>query len=56
VAALRERQVAVAVTTVEGPNDRSVSPLELRRYGVGADMSLAQFKLRAHHLVWKLGG
>ena len=56
VMALRERQVAVAVTTVEGPNDRSVAPLELRRYGVSAYMSFAQFKLRAHHLVWKLGG
>ena len=56
VMALRERQVAVAVTTVEGPNDRSVAPLELRRYGVSAYMSFGEFKLRAHHLMWKLGG
>jgi peptidoglycan/xylan/chitin deacetylase (PgdA/CDA1 family) len=56
VAALRKRQVAVAVTTVEGPNDRSIAPLELRRYGIGAGLSFAQFKLRAHHLVWKLQG
>ena len=54
LATLRARHVALAVTTVEGPNESPVSALELRRYGVGADMSLAQFKLQTHHVLWKL--
>jgi hypothetical protein len=54
--AVRRIRLDRSVTTVEGPNDRSVAPLELRRYGVSAYMSFAEFKLRAHHLMWKLGG
>ena len=54
VAALKERHIAAAVTTVAGPNDPSVSALEMRRYGIGGDTSLAQFKLLTHHILWKL--
>jgi peptidoglycan/xylan/chitin deacetylase (PgdA/CDA1 family) len=54
VAALQDRKIAVAVTTVAGPNYPSGSTLEMRRYGIGAGTSLAQFKLITHHVLWKL--
>jgi peptidoglycan/xylan/chitin deacetylase (PgdA/CDA1 family) len=54
VAVLRERNVTAAVTTVDGPNEASVSALEMRRYCIGAGTSLAQFKLLTHHVLWKL--
>jgi peptidoglycan/xylan/chitin deacetylase (PgdA/CDA1 family) len=54
VATLRDRKIDVAVTTVKGPNDRSVSALEMRRYMIGASTPFAQFKLIAHHVMWKL--
>ena len=54
VAALRQSQVAAAVTTIDGPNDPAVPALELRRYCIGAGTSLAQFKLLTHHVLWKL--
>lgn len=54
VAALRERNITAAVTTVDGPNGPSVPALELRRYCIGVGTSLAQFKLLTHHVLWKL--
>jgi peptidoglycan/xylan/chitin deacetylase (PgdA/CDA1 family) len=51
---LQERQVAAAVTTISGPNDRSVPDLELRRYGIGGDTSMPLFKLLTHHVIWAL--
>jgi hypothetical protein len=54
LAALWERQFAVAVTIVAGPNDRSVPKLEMRRYCIGAGTPLSQFKLMTHHVLWKL--
>jgi peptidoglycan/xylan/chitin deacetylase (PgdA/CDA1 family) len=54
VAVLEERKITVAVTTVAGPNYPSASALEMRRYGIGTDTSLAQFKLLTHHVLWKL--
>jgi peptidoglycan/xylan/chitin deacetylase (PgdA/CDA1 family) len=54
VATLHNRKTKVAVTTVTGPNDRSVSPLEMRRYMVGPGTSIGQFKLLTHHVLWKL--
>jgi peptidoglycan/xylan/chitin deacetylase (PgdA/CDA1 family) len=54
VATLQERKTTVAVTTIAGPNDRSVSALEMRRYMVGAGTPLGQFKLVTHHIMWKL--
>jgi peptidoglycan/xylan/chitin deacetylase (PgdA/CDA1 family) len=53
-AALQERQIEVAVTTVAGPNDPSVPALEMRRYCIGAETPLSQFKLMTHHVLWKL--
>ena len=54
VAALRERNITAAVTTVDGPNEPSVSALEMRRYCIGVGTSLAQFKLLTHHVLWTL--
>jgi len=54
VAALRRSNVAVAANTVAGPNDRSAPALELRRYGIGSDTSMARFRLLTHHVLWAL--
>ena len=54
VATLHSRETNVAVTTVAGPNDRSVPALEMRRYMVGPGTSIGQFKLLTHHVQWKL--
>ncbi|HZF20096.1 MAG TPA: polysaccharide deacetylase family protein [Burkholderiales bacterium] len=54
VAALKRSNVAIAANTVAGPNDRSVPALELRRYGIGADTSMARFQLLTHHVLWAL--
>jgi peptidoglycan/xylan/chitin deacetylase (PgdA/CDA1 family) len=53
VAALGASGIAVAVTTVAGPNNHAVPALEMRRYGIGADTTLARFKLLTHHVLWK---
>lgn len=47
---LRERGIAAAVTTIAGPNDKSTDPLQLRRYGIGADMPWHDFLLEIHHV------
>jgi hypothetical protein len=54
VAVLKEKLIAVAVTTVAGPNNPSVPALDMRRYCIGAETALAQFKLLTHHVLWKL--
>jgi len=43
--------IDVAVTTRTGPSTASTPPLELRRYGVGANLSILPFILRVHHLL-----
>ncbi len=54
VEVLEQNKITVAVTTVGGPNDRAASVLEMRRYGIGADTSMALFKLLTHHALWIL--
>lgn len=49
VQALAERGVEAAVTTRGGPNGRGTPALELRRYGVGASVAPADFRLAVHH-------
>jgi len=46
--------IQIAVTTAAGPNNRGTSLMELRRYGVGADLPMAEFQLMVHHFVSKL--
>lgn len=42
--------VRAAATTIEGPNDAETPAMELRRYGIGANRSLAHFQLKVHHV------
>jgi hypothetical protein len=51
---LNESKVEVAITTIEGPNVQGTPVLEMRRYGIGADTSMALFKLLTHHVIWAL--
>lgn len=51
---LARRGVSIAVSTRNGPNRDADAPLELRRYGIGADTSVAQFQMLTHHLSWRL--
>jgi peptidoglycan/xylan/chitin deacetylase (PgdA/CDA1 family) len=48
---LEEYGVHASVTAINEPNDRMTPPMELRRYGIGADMSPAYFQLKAHHII-----
>jgi peptidoglycan/xylan/chitin deacetylase (PgdA/CDA1 family) len=48
---LQGQGVQVAVTGIPEPNDQHTPPMELRRYGIGADESIAVFKLKVHHLM-----
>lgn len=45
--------VRAAVTTIEGPNDAMTPVMELRRYGIGAHLSMANFRSKVHHY-WAL--
>jgi peptidoglycan/xylan/chitin deacetylase (PgdA/CDA1 family) len=53
---LKTYGVQIAVTTMSGPNDRMTPVMELRRYGIGAGMSMAEFQLRVHHFTSKILG
>lgn len=48
---LRSLGVRVAVTSVAGPNVTGTPPLELCRYGVGADTSILTFRCLVHHML-----
>jgi peptidoglycan/xylan/chitin deacetylase (PgdA/CDA1 family) len=50
VAALRELNIECAVTTIEQPVRRDDAPLQLGRYGIGAEMDLDGFLTTIHHL------
>jgi len=45
--------IRIAVTTTGGPNNRMSSVMELKRYGVGADLPMAEFQLMVHHFISK---
>jgi peptidoglycan/xylan/chitin deacetylase (PgdA/CDA1 family) len=45
--------IEIAVTTISGPNDRMTPAMELRRYGVGANLPMAEFQLMVHHFYYK---
>lgn len=49
VAVLRASKVEMAVTTIHGGNTPDSPPMELRRYGIGADTDLSRFQLIVHH-------
>ena len=46
--------IQMAVTTISGPNDRMTPVMELRRYGVGSDLSMEGFQLMVHHFISKV--
>jgi hypothetical protein len=45
--------IQIAVTTISGPNKRMTPAMELRRYGVGANLPIAEFQLMVHHFISK---
>jgi len=48
--------IQIAVTTISGPNDRRTPVMELRRYGIGSDLPMAEFQLMVHHFVNRIFG
>jgi peptidoglycan/xylan/chitin deacetylase (PgdA/CDA1 family) len=46
---LKELGVEAALTAVAGANVPTTSPMELRRYGVGAETTFSEFQLMVHH-------
>ena len=44
-------RIQVGVTAIAGPNNRTTPAMELRRYGVGADLPMAEFQLMVHHFI-----
>lgn len=46
--------IQIAVTTISGPNNKMTPAMELRRYGVGADLPMAEFQLMVHHFISKV--
>ena len=53
---LKTYGIQIAVTTISGPNDRMTPVMELRRYGIGADLPMAEFQLMVHHFINKMFG
>ena len=53
---LKTYGIQMAVTTISGPNDRMTPVMELRRYGIGADLPMAEFQLMVHHFINKMFG
>ncbi len=45
--------IQAAVTTISGPNDKVTPVMELRRYGIGAHLPMAEFQLMVHHFYHK---
>jgi peptidoglycan/xylan/chitin deacetylase (PgdA/CDA1 family) len=45
--------IQIGVTTISGPNNRMTPAMELRRYGVGANLPIAEFQLMVHHFISK---
>jgi len=48
---LKSSKVRVAVTTIEGANDQATSPLELLRYGIGANLPFDRFKKEVDRII-----
>jgi peptidoglycan/xylan/chitin deacetylase (PgdA/CDA1 family) len=46
--------IQIGVTTISGPNDIMTPVMELRRYGIGAHLSMAAFQLMVHHFISKV--
>ncbi len=51
---LKSLGINAAVSMIPGPNFSDTQLLQLRRYSVGADTNIEQFKTIVHHLDWTL--
>jgi peptidoglycan/xylan/chitin deacetylase (PgdA/CDA1 family) len=49
---LRTSGLGIAVSAISGPNSKGGSLLELRRYGIGSDLSFLAFKSLVHNLTY----
>lgn len=47
---VREAGVRAAFTTIQRPNTTETPRFEMRRYGVGCDMSMAEYQFSVHHV------
>jgi peptidoglycan/xylan/chitin deacetylase (PgdA/CDA1 family) len=45
--------IQMAVTTTSGPNNGATPVMELRRYGIGADLPMAEFHLTVGHFYYR---
>lgn len=45
--------IQMAVTTTSGPNNRTTPVMELRRYGIGADLPISGFQLTVGHFYYR---
>ena len=48
---LQSHKIRGAVTGIPEPNYRTTAVMELSRYGIGYDATLAYFQLKVHHLI-----
>lgn len=48
IAALEARGVRASVTAIDGSNDKTTPRMELKRFGIGANMSMSRFKSKVH--------
>ena len=53
---LGESGITAAACTSSGPNDSHTSPMALKRYNVGCNLSMPMFQLQAHHFIAHLPG
>jgi peptidoglycan/xylan/chitin deacetylase (PgdA/CDA1 family) len=51
---LKDYGVRAAITTIAGSNNCKTPVMELRRYGIGPNLSMAGFQMRVHHMTAKL--
>lgn len=51
---LKSAGIEIAASSIEGPNTRNTPVMQLRRYSVGAGLSLAEFQSMAHHIYHRL--
>jgi len=54
IALLEACGMRASVTAIAGPNNEMTPAMELRRYGVGAENSMAYFQLTVHHFIAQL--
>ncbi len=45
--------IQMAVTTTSGPNNKTTPVMELRRYGIGADLPISGFQLTVGHFYYR---